>query len=360
MGAEVLPVGAVEDTTRVADWVPLKLAGRTLRWMDTPGLRAGSEPGRRKAVEEALRREAPDVLVLLAKAGQVDAGLDEDLDEVKAIIDVVEKAHKIKLPVVGVVSRADELAPLSVKTPPLDRDETKKANIAEAVSAFKAHCERNGVVVKSATAACAYMRFNGGTIATDWRLNLDAVASAIFAELPRTAQVEAARAFERAQRLRRKLAMKIVGTCTGISFVIGATPLPVADLALLLPLQSTMLTWRVYLSGRSLGPRAVSEWLTGIGVNIGAGLGMRELVRALLRLIPGVGATVSGATAATGTWALGLAAIRYFIDGGTHAESRAVFDKAGTEGAPTSTEGLDDPAAVILTSDADSSGDDRE
>lgn len=334
MGAEVLAVGAVEDTTQEAGWVQLKLAGRALRWMDTPGLRAGSEPQRRKSVQEALRLEAPDVLLVLCKAGQVDAGIDEDLEEVKAMVEVVEKFHKVKLPIVAVLTRVDELAPLSIKTPPYDRDETKKANIAQAVAALKGHFERAKVEVKAVVPVAAYMRFKDAKLATDWRWNLDALSAAIFAELPRGAQIEAARAFERARRLRRKLAMKIVGTSTGVSFVVGATPLPVADLALLLPLQSTMLTWLVYVSGRSFNPRAVTEWLSGIGVNITVGIGMREMVRALLKLVPGFGATLSGATAATGTWALGLAAIKYFIDGGTHAESRRVFDDAGEKGAP--------------------------
>ena len=61
---------------------------------------------------------------------------------------------------------------------------------------------------------------------------------------------------------------------------------------------------------------------------------MREAVRALLKLVPGVGPTISGAVAGTGTWALGVAAVRYFIDGGTVESSRGAFDDALRDGAP--------------------------
>jgi len=51
-------------------------------------------------------------------------------------------------------------------------------------------------------------------------------------------------------------------------------------------------------------------------------------------VVPGIGATIAGAIAGTGTWALGVAAVRYFIDGGTIESSRAVFDDALKQGAP--------------------------
>ena len=67
-------------------------------------------------------------------------------------------------------------------------------------------------------------------------------------------------------------------------------------------------------------------------------------MRALLKLIPGFGATVSGAVAATGTWALGKAAIRYFIDGASLEESRAAFDDAVKGGAPDDPQGGQGPS----------------
>jgi len=90
----------------------------------------------------------------------------------------------------------------------------------------------------------------------------------------------------------------------------------------------------VYASGRPLGPRAVTEWLAVLGVTVGAGVGLREAVRAALKLIPAVGPTLSGAIAATGTWALGVAAVKYFIDGVSAEEARRVFSEAAEQGPP--------------------------
>src|SRR4051812_1676775 len=54
LGADVLPVGAVTDTTSEGKWVELETNGRRMRWLDTPGLRAGEAPSRRDDVRVAL------------------------------------------------------------------------------------------------------------------------------------------------------------------------------------------------------------------------------------------------------------------------------------------------------------------
>lgn len=331
LGVEAAPVGAVEDTTQVAGWYDVTSAGRSVRWLDTPGLRAGSEPGRREAVEKALRAEAPDVVLMLVKATQVDAGIDDDLAEVKALLGALGEK---KPAVIAVLTRCDELAATRPKAPPFDHDPERREAIAQAVTLLRSHAERAGVAVKDVVPVVTWQRFKDGARVSDWRWNLETLGAAIFEALPTNARVEAARAMERAASLRRKVAMRVVGTATSVSVVVGATPLPVADLALLLPLQSAMLTAVVYVSGRGLGARAVTEWIGALGLNISTAIGLREAVRAILKVVPGIGATIAGAIAGTGTWALGVAAVRYFIDGGTIESSRAVFDDALKQGAP--------------------------
>lgn len=333
LGRELLSVGAVEDTTAEPAWVDLALGGRQVRWLDTPGLRAGSKPERRAQVERALRSERPDVLLWLFKATQVDAGVDEDLAELVALR-AAAGAVGGAVPVIAVVSKVDELPPAARRAPPYDDEPEKRASIERSVGSLRAHVARVVGGPLPVVPVCTWQRFDGDAAVTDWRWNLDALALEIHQALPVSAQIEAARAFDRARGVRRRVAMRLVGTATSVSFVVGATPLPVADLALLLPLQSSMLTGIVYASGRSLGPRGVTEWLAALGAAVGAGVGMREAVRAALKLIPGVGATLSGAVAATGTWALGMAAVRYFIDGVSVEEARKVFREAAEQGPP--------------------------
>lgn len=333
MGREVLAVGAVEDTTAVPAWVDLDVGGRRARWLDTPGLRAGQRPERRAEVERALRTERPDVMLWLFKASQVDAGVDEDLAELLALRAATAGVDG-PVPVVAVVTKVDELPPTARRAPPYDGDPEKRASVEGAVNALRGHLARVMGTAPPVVPVCTWQRFEAEAVVTDWRWNLDALALEVHQCLPVSAQIEAARAFDRARMVRRRVAMRLVGTATSVSFVVGATPLPVADLALLLPLQSSMLTGVVYASGRSLGPRAVTEWLAVLGATVGAGVGLREAVRAALKLIPAVGATLSGAVAATGTWALGMAAVRYFIDGVSVEEARRTFQEAAEQGPP--------------------------
>ncbi len=342
LGAEVAPVGAVNDTTQEAGWYDIRAGHRVLRWLDTPGLRAGAEPARREAVERALRTERPDVVLLLVKATQVDAGIDEDLDEVRATLSALSLNRATPPPVVAVITRVDELQGARAKSPPFDHDAERRDNIAKAVTTLRDHLDRAKIEVRDVVPVATWQRFRDGARVTDWRWNLETLGAAIFEALPSNAQVEAVRAMERGRAVRRRVAMRIVGTATSVSVVIGATPLPVADLALLLPVQSVMLTSLVYVSGRAPGARAVTEWLGAIGLNVGSALGLREAVRAVLKLVPGIGVTVSGAVAGTGTWALGVAAVRYFIDGATTAESREAFDDALSKGAPPGPDGSPD------------------
>jgi hypothetical protein len=73
--------------------------------------------------------------------------------------------------------------------------------------------------------------------------------------------------------------------------------------------------------------------MAGLGVNAGVGFALREGARALFKLM-GPANALSGVIAAGGTWAMGMSAIKYFIDGGSMEEARAAFEKAKRDGAP--------------------------
>lgn len=96
--------------------------------------------------------------------------------------------------------------------------------------------------------------------------------------------------------------------------VIGIQPIPFADLPFITALQVVMILVIAYISGNEVSLASARELLTGLGMNVGAGLAFREISRALVKLLPVAGNVVSGAVAAAGTKALGEAAILYFID----------------------------------------------
>ncbi|MEZ4410808.1 MAG: GTPase [Polyangiales bacterium] len=336
LGAEALATGRVEDTTKAPAWVDLAVRGFAVKWLDTPGLRAGGEAERSDAVAEALKACRPDVVLVCFRAAEWRAGLDDDLKEVKRVLDVAMPVKEgVKRPVVGVLTRVDELPPLAERRPPFDAPTERREAIAAAKDAVAAAFERAGMGPVPVVPVVTWQRFVDGARVTDWRWGLEALAMEIHGLLPLAAQMEAARAFERARAVRRRVAMRFVGAATSVSVVVGATPLPVADLALLAPLQTVMLTGIVYASGRQLGPRAVTEWLGALGLGVGTGIGLREVVRSTLKLIPGIGASLSGAVAASGTWALGTAAVRYFIDGVSVSASKRAYEAALRGGAPS-------------------------
>jgi uncharacterized protein len=142
--------------------------------------------------------------------------------------------------------------------------------------------------------------------------------------LPNGARVEMARiAADRA--VQGEIAQMLVKSTTAICAAIGAQPIPLADLPILTALQLMMVSGIMYISGRERSLRAATEFVAALGVNVGAGMILREGARALLKFFPGWGNIVCGAVAGAGTYAIGRAAIVYFLEGLTLKEARRTY-----------------------------------
>jgi uncharacterized protein (DUF697 family) len=142
--------------------------------------------------------------------------------------------------------------------------------------------------------------------------------------LPNQARVEMARiAADRA--VQGEIAQMLVKSTTAICAAIGAQPIPLADLPILTALQLMMVSGIMYISGRERSLRAATEFVAALGVNVGAGMILREGARALLKFFPGWGNIVCGAVAGAGTYAIGRAAVVYFLEGLTLKEARRTY-----------------------------------
>jgi uncharacterized protein (DUF697 family) len=142
--------------------------------------------------------------------------------------------------------------------------------------------------------------------------------------LPNEARVEMARiAADRVEQ--REIAQMLVKSTTAICAAIGAQPIPLADLPILTALQLMMVSGVMYISGRERSLRAATEFVAALGVNVGAGMILREGARALLKFFPGWGNVVCGAVAGAGTYAIGRAAIVYFLEGLTLKDARRTY-----------------------------------
>jgi uncharacterized protein (DUF697 family) len=142
--------------------------------------------------------------------------------------------------------------------------------------------------------------------------------------LPNEARVEMAR-IANDLTTQTEIAQTLVKSTTAICAAIGAQPIPLADLPILTALQLMMVSGVMYISGRERSLRAATEFVAALGVNIGAGMILREGTRALLKFFPGWGNVVCGAVAGAGTYAVGRAAIVYFLEGLTLGEARRAY-----------------------------------
>jgi predicted GTPase len=184
-GAPLADVGDVSDATGIVTWHALTLSGRTLRWGDTPGLRAGGQPTRRELLIEALSLEPPDLLIVLCHASEVDAAVDADLEDVAAIRSALGRVpgRHTPPPLLALITRTDELAPPDVVDVPL-ADREKRDNIRESVSVFGRHLLRVGLAPRGIVPVSTYVRFERGRIAVDRRWNVDVVAKRLLEHLP--------------------------------------------------------------------------------------------------------------------------------------------------------------------------------
>lgn len=132
--------------------------------------------------------------------------------------------------------------------------------------------------------------------------------------LPEDAQLELAR-FLAARGAQARLAGTVLTAFGAVAGVVGMQPIPLADFPVLLSLQMFMVSLIIYVSGRDFSLRLAGEFAASLGIGFGAGIVFRETARAAVKVLPVWGSMISGGVAGAGTYALGRAAIAYYIEG---------------------------------------------
>lgn len=151
-------------------------------------------------------------------------------------------------------------------------------------------------------------------------------AEAICFLLPNLAKLEFAR-MTGAKAVQAAIASSLLKSFSAVCGVIGLQPIPLADMPILTTLQSLMVGLIIYTTGRPITPRLITEFLGALGLNIGAGMLFREGARALAKVVPFWGNAVSGMVAGAGTYAIGRAAVAYFVEEAPINETRRLFKK---------------------------------
>ena len=119
-------------------------------------------------------------------------------------------------------------------------------------------------------------------------------------------------AFIAAQRadlqLKERRIRTLIYSKAGVCAAVALAPIPVADILVLTPIQMAMVATIGYFHGVEVSADRAGE-LMGV---MGAGVGLREAARQLVKLVPGYGLVVSAGIAFAGTVALGETAHLWF------------------------------------------------
>lgn len=331
-GEEKAEVGHTKSQTGVGKWYSFSNELGAIDILDTRGLGESSRPEEAiqaktplEEIENSIRDKCPDVVLFLCKAKEVDARLDEDLQQLQQLRSKIRTIHDYDIPVIGIVTQVDELAPLSVVEPPYDHPD-KQANIQDTVDILEEKISDIVLTPVKVIPVSAYMEFANGQIVYDRRWNIDVLIDFLLTKLPQEAQVILAK-LAKINSVQKKLSRKIAKSVMGITGLIGASPIPVADMPVITGLQISMVGSIAIIGGQKLNRQSIIRFMAAMGLNIGAGLAFREIARQLAKLIPAAGNVVSGAVATAGTYAISEAAIAYFIDRKSEEEAKKVFDR---------------------------------
>ncbi|HSQ67909.1 MAG TPA: GTPase domain-containing protein, partial [Polyangiaceae bacterium] len=241
-GQKVAEVGHVKAQTGRGKWYEHKSDRGAISILDTRGLQEGGAPAEDDeartplaSIAAEIDRMAPDLILFVVRAMDVDSAIDKDLDLLEEIARNVERATRKPPVILGVVTHCDLLEPRDV--PLRDRAHAdygeKLAHVRLAERTLDEQVRKRDKLrglLASTVAVSAYMSFReGGLLRTDDRWAIEELIKEIFAKLPEQgrgmlARVSGVRALQ--DQLAQDLTYVTAALCAGI----GLVPIPVADL----------------------------------------------------------------------------------------------------------------------------------
>jgi uncharacterized protein len=343
-GEVVADVGHEKAQTGEASWFEFRGERGSLSILDTRGFQEGSAPTEEdraksplESIRRALRATAPDVLLFLIRAADVDAAVDEDIRLLAQVSSEADAGHGGKTPILAVVTHCDQVEPKNARLHDSKNEDTQE------IEEKLARIERIKDILNLKLRAVPDLRDRlvatlGVSTYQSWRQDrsrraderwqIDELVSFLVEELPREARVELAR-LAMIRKVQHDLANALTHSMASVCAAIAATPIPLADILPITTAQVSLILAVGYVSGRNLSVKAAGEFLAALGVNLGAAFALREAARAIIKVVVPVGAPfVSGAIAYAGTVGIGKAAAAYFIDGVGKDDVKKVFADA--------------------------------
>lgn len=331
-GKKVADVGHVKAQTGRGKWYEYATDRGALSILDSRGLQEGGDPAEAdeaktpiQSIAAEIDRKPPDLLVFVVRAMDVDSAIARDLDLLEEVARMVERATRHAPSIVVAVTHCDLLEP---KDAPMT-DAEKLGHVRLAERTLDEHVRARpklAPMLAQAVAISGYMSFaEDGALRADQRWHIDELVREIFNKLPdqgRTTFARVTGVVALQDQLAQDLTYVTAALCAGIGFV----PIPVADMVPITSAQVVLVSGIAYIAGRPLDVKTAGEFLSALGVNVGAAFALREAARALVKFVfPGAGSAISGAVAFAGTMAIGAAARAYFVHGEPIDVARRIF-----------------------------------
>lgn len=355
-GAYVAGVSDTKCCTENAQTYECKDNDRVLmEILDTRGIAESESLDTTISAEEMLIKQisefSPDVAILMLNCMHRD-DVNSDVEFLKKVCKEYSSVNKVRLPVVVVVNKCDEMAPTRFKNP-ADYPENKIRKISEVVQYYKGIILKNGLKIDDIIAVSSLIDWQTPDgmevdvesidklpkydienlqIAFDGRYRieelLDILEEAIL-------DFEAQMGLRMASRLNEvvnRLAKHLNEIFSGISATVALTPIPVSDIYILLIIQSVLVCLIASLSGRDISLDSAKEFILGVGGIVGTGYLFRLIAQQASKFLNavfvGAGSVVSSMIAYGGTYAIGSAAIAYYIEDKTMDEAKKKFEDA--------------------------------
>ena len=309
--------------------------------LDVMDSRGTAEPGAdEEEAEAALIRDIldfdPDVMLLVLNCVHRDS-MDSDIELAVRMKKAYYDARLVELPVVIVLNKADSVPPIR-EVDPESYSDRKRHSITQIVSGcyeLQRSLMLNAQGVVAVSSVMEWASLDGISLSAeeinelseeeraslapdfDGRWNYAELLQLLEQSMTDASARAGLRMALRLEEIITDMAKHIVDIFAGIAGTIALTPIPVADLYVLLALQSVMVGIIAILSGREANVETAKEFILSLGGVGGAGLGFRLLAQQSSKLLnglfPGAGSVISTTVAASGTKAIGNAAIAYYL-----------------------------------------------
>ena len=358
-GAYVAPVSDTRSCTETAQTYQCKDGERTLmEILDTRGIAESDNLNAEISAEDMLINQvkefSPDVAIFMLNCTHRD-DVDSDVNFLKKLSESYAQAYNMRLPIVAVVNKYDEMAPSRLKNPN-EYTESKTKKIAEQVQHYKEIIVKNNLKIDDIIAVSSlidWMTADGTEIdadsieslpvsdienlqiAFDGRYHIEELFNILEKAILDFSARMGLRMALKLQEVVRRIANQLNKSFSAMSATVALSPIPISDIYILLLLQGILVCLIASLSGRDISLDTAKEFVLSMGGIAGAGYGFRLLAQQASKILnvfwAGSGSAVSASIAALGTSAIGKAAIAYYIDDKTIEEAKSTFEASRKE-----------------------------